>query len=134
MSVYMGVGMPSPRSLLWSGYPWYQVPSGWVYQGIYQEVYQGWGGYTRYTHPTPGIPTPPVHRTPVYLVYPNWYRHLVMATKQGSLHPTGVALSRSFVFVNCASISAFISDPVFKFLFYIPQGSSPLDHCLTTVS
>ena len=38
------------------------------------------------------------------------------------------------VFVNCASISAFISDPVFNVLFYIPEGNSPLDHCLTTVS
>ena len=45
-----------------------------------------------------------------------------------------VALSRSFVFVNCASISAFISDPEFNVLFYIPEGNSPLDHCLTTVS
>ena len=45
-----------------------------------------------------------------------------------------VTLSTSFVFINCASISAFISDPVFNVLFYIPEGNSPLDHCLTTVS
>ena len=45
-----------------------------------------------------------------------------------------VTLSTPFVFVNCASISAFISDPVFNVLFYIPEGNSPLDHCLTTVS
>ena len=37
-----------------------------------------------------------------------------------------VTLSTSFVFVNCASISAFISDPVFKVLFYIQEGYSPL--------
>ena len=42
-----------------------------------------------------------------------------------------VALSIPFVFVNCASISAFISDPVFKVLFYIPEGSSPLSSCLS---
>ena len=45
-----------------------------------------------------------------------------------------VTLSTPFVFINCASISAFISDPVFNVLFYIPEGNSPLDHCLTTVS
>ena len=45
-----------------------------------------------------------------------------------------VTLSTSFVFDNCASISVFISDPVFNVLFYIPEGNSPLDHCLTTVS
>ena len=37
-----------------------------------------------------------------------------------------VMLSTPFVFVNCASISAFISDPVFNFLFYIPEGNSLL--------
>ena len=50
------------------------------------------------------------------------------------VHKRGVTLSTPFVFVNCASISAFISDPVFNVLFYIPEGNSPLDHCLTTVS
>ena len=39
---------------------------------------------------------------------------------------TNVTLSTSFIFVNCASISAFISDPVFNVLFYIPEGNSPL--------
>ena len=29
-------------------------------------------------------------------------------------------------FVNCASISAFISDPMFSSLFYIPEGYTPL--------
>ena len=43
-------------------------------------------------------------------------------------------LSTPFVFVNCASISAFISDPVFNVLFYIPEGYSPLDHCLPTAA
>ena len=33
-----------------------------------------------------------------------------------------VTLSIPFVFVNCASISAFISDPVFSALFYIPEN------------
>ena len=49
-------------------------------------------------------------------------------------HMDSVMLSTPFVFVNCASISAFISDPVFNVLFYIPEGNSPLDHYLTTVS
>ena len=73
----MGVGMPSPRSLLGGGYPWYQVPSGWVYQGIYQEVYQGWGGYTRYTHPTPPLVYPPPVYPPQY-TQPQctWYRRI----------------------------------------------------------
>ena len=35
-----------------------------------------------------------------------------------------VMLSTPFVFVNCASISAFISDPVFNVLFYVPEGNS----------
>ena len=39
-----------------------------------------------------------------------------------------VSLSTSFVFVNCASIS------VFNVLFYIPEGYSPLDHCLPTAA
>ena len=37
-----------------------------------------------------------------------------------------VALSRSFVFVGCASVSAFVLDPVFGVLFYIPEGNSLL--------
>ena len=37
-----------------------------------------------------------------------------------------VMLSTPFIFVNCAFISAFISDPVFNVLFYIPEGNSLL--------
>ena len=39
-----------------------------------------------------------------------------------------VTLSTSFV--NCASISEFLSDPMFCVLFYIPEGYTPLDSCL----
>ena len=42
-----------------------------------------------------------------------------------------VTLSTSFISVNCASMSAFISDPVFKVLFYIQEGYSPLGSCLS---
>ena len=48
----------------------------------------------------------------------------------GALLSHGVTLSTPFVFVNCASFSMFISDPVFKVLFYIPEGYSPLSSCL----
>ena len=57
-----------------------------------------------------------------------------MVLEKKELAVSIVVLSRSFVFVNCASISAFISNPVFNVLLYIPEGNSPLDHCLTTVS
>ena len=43
-----------------------------------------------------------------------------------------VTLSTSFIFVYCTSISVFISDPVFKVLFDIPEGYSPLNSCFPT--
>ena len=70
------------------------------------------------------IYVPPEEHWPVNLVSVNYRKQTERNVT--AKHVGSVTLSRSFVFVNCASISAFISDPVFNVLFYIPERATPL--------